>query len=318
MKKLPLLGFLACNLIANLVYATSPVVNTDAHVGSYNLILKNDLNYSSHVDGKAIIGGNVNPSNSSNTSEFGSKIYDPNVDSVVVLGDIAGTLKAQNGTNVVYGSLSGSLQLNGGGSSTQIVDSVAAQSEFDAIWNQVVADSLYFKDLAATGILNTATPQGNNGMKFTNDNNLDLNVFNITTANLSTNGGFDFDLTPTAPVVINVSGTGTINLTSKALGNMASSSSASHVLWNFFEASQVNFSNDTWWGSVLAPNANLNVVGGNNLEGGIAGLSLTSDKELHNSLFSYVPPPTTDAPEPAGLLLLSFGLLIMARRKIFK
>jgi choice-of-anchor A domain-containing protein len=314
-------------LLSSEVGATTTTVNTNAHVGTYNLILKDDYKNQNggHVHGSSLVGGDWT---TSVDQPVGHELTgtDP-VDAVTVLGEIngGGNLKVLNGNNIVYGSLNGAtVSLDGtGGTSTLISDlanTSAPSDTFTSVWNQVVADSAYFKSLDETGILNTSTPTGNNGMKFQNDNSLALNVFNIDTTNLVSNGGFDFDVTPTAPVVINVSGTGTINITSKALGNMTSPAAASNILWNFFEADVINFSNGSWYGSVLAPSAAVNLTGGN-LEGGLAAFSLLADRELHNALYSYTPPTTTppsEVPAPAGLALIGLALVFMVRRKLTK
>jgi choice-of-anchor A domain-containing protein len=307
---------LCLSLSTSYVYAT---IDTSAHIGTFNLVIKNDLNLNTHVDGKAIVGGNLNPRKSNNRAEFGTKITDPSVDSITVLGAIDGKVVAQNGTNIKYGTLSdtANLTLNGGGTATKLK---SGEVDFDAIWDQVVSDSAALKNLDSTGEFDT---RDNNQLKFKNNNDLDLNVFNIGTANLTSNGTFAFDFSPTAPVIINVGGTGTINLTSKASGNFANPAGATQVLWNFYEASKINFNNDTWWGSVLAPHANLKVAGGNNLEGGIAALSLKTDKEVHNPLFVGITPdpvtnPVTQVPAPSGLLIAALALIYMSRKRWLK
>lgn len=304
----------ALAFITSQASATSHTVNTKAHVGSYNLILSGDLTYNSHVEGKILIGGDIN---GSGTAEVGSRLTDPNIDAVTVLGDIGGTVKAQNGTNIVYGTKSGAIELIGGGTSTQIANPAAAQANFDAIWNQAVADSTYFSGLTATGNFNTSDM---NNKKFENNNLLGLNVFNINSSAITSSGAFQFTHNPSVPVVINVAGTGTLDISSKAFGNFNKTDAAPLVLWNFFEATAINFSSDGWNGSVLAPNADINLSTGS-FDGGLLAKSLASDKQLHNELYTYTPPgapPATDVPAPAGALLMGLGLLVMISIRLKK
>jgi choice-of-anchor A domain-containing protein len=290
---------------------SSQVSATNANVGTYNLILKGELTADSDIEGRIFVGS----IDVANILDVGSRLAaDPTVDAVTVVGDIAANkVRALNG-NIVYGGAIGSTTLttNNPLSTISNPSQSTLQANFDTLWATVEADSAYFASLDETGILNSTDK---NNMKFENDNSLNLNVFNIDTTNLNSNGGLGFDVDPTAPVVINVSGTGTINITSKALGNMATATAATNIIWNFFEANVINFSNGSWYGSVLAPNATINSTGGN-IEGGVAALSLDINGELHNSLYTYTPPtPPSEVPAPAGLAIIGLGLLLIARRK---
>ncbi|MCF2949943.1 choice-of-anchor A family protein [Paraglaciecola aquimarina] len=302
------------SLLTPQVFATTSSVNTAAHVGTYNLILQGDLTTNSDIQGQAFINGNVNMLGQ--VLEVGAHLpSSPSVDAVTVVGNInASTVRVFNNNNIVYGDESniGSTTFEGG--TTNVRDTDILKTEFNAIWSQAVADSKTFKELTPTSVFDTAD---NNILKFKNDNSLDLNVFTITTDSLSSNGTFDFLSTPTVPVIINVSGEGVINLTSKPSGSFANFANASNVLWNFYEASTINFNSGSWYGSVLAPGADITLAGGN-IDGGIAAKSLDAQSELHNALFTYTPPPSNDVPAPAGLLFMGLGLIFMGYRRFKK
>jgi choice-of-anchor A domain-containing protein len=306
-------------LLSNQVHASSPgdadyVVNTNAHVGSYNLILSEDLDYQSHIYEKILVGGDIK---AGSLVEVGSRINGGGVDAVVVLGDLGGTVKADKGNNIVYGTQSGTTYLlDAGGTSTTITNLTAAQTSFNTIWQQAVNDSAHFKTLSSTGTLNSDN-------KFENNNSLDLNIFNIDASNMSSaNVNLALAITPTTPIVINVAGTGTININAKALINQEV---LPLVLWNFYEATEINFSGDGWNGSVLAPFASINLTTGA-FDGSLVAKSLTSDKQLHNQLFTYNPPltppsdsrPPSEVPAPASLGIITLGLIFIVRRKLTK
>jgi len=283
------------------------------NVGTYNLILKNDLNTSSDIEGRIMIGGNIDMAGKS--LDVASRIAaDPVVDAVTVVGDItANDVKTQNG-NIVYGGNIGStnLILNGSGSVSQ-QSQTTLQNQFDAIYQSVIDDSNYYKTLAANGTFNTSDM---NNLKFESTSSDDLLVFNINGTDLL-NGSFSFGFTPTVPIIINVAGTGALNLNSKAFGNFTKQV-ASLVLWNFFDYTSIGFNGDGWNGSVLAPNADI-TSGTGSLDGGFAALSYTGTVELHNQLFTYEPPgetPGVDVPAPPVFFLLFGGLIAtMALRR---
>ncbi|WP_158970666.1 choice-of-anchor A family protein [Paraglaciecola sp. L3A3] len=288
------------------------VVNTNAHVGSYNLILSEDLDYNSHIYEKILVGGDIK----GGTTEVGARIEGGGVDAVVVLGDISGTVRTLKGNNILYGTKTGTTYNNDGGTSSAITNMTDAQNEFDAIWDQAVNDSAHFETLSSTGTLNSAG-------KFENNNSLDLNVFNIDASILADqNLSLTFDVNPTTPIIINVAGSGTININAKASGNFTKTEAAPLVLWNFYDAKgEINIAGDGWNGSVLAPLASINLTTGS-LDGGLVAKSLTSDKQLHNELFTYTPPtttpPTSEVPAPTGALIITLGLIFMGYRKFKK
>ncbi|WP_440906199.1 choice-of-anchor A family protein [Catenovulum sp. SX2] len=287
-------------------------------VDTYNLILKNDLSTSSDIEGKIFIGGDINMPGRS--LDVGSKLAtDPKVDAVTVVGDIsANDVKAENGHNIVYGGNIGSTNLinNGSGGTSTQQNQAALQSEFDALYDKVIAQSQYYQSLAANSTFDTSDF---NQKKFVSGASAtdELSVYNISSSDILS-GGFDFSSTPTIPVVINVAGTGSLNISSKAQGNFTKEL-ASMVLWNFYEATELTFSGDGWNGSILAPYADISGSTGS-IDGGVAALSYSGSVEIHNKLFAYTPPePAQEVPEPPmiTLLLIALGLL-MARKRLQK
>ena len=75
-------------LIASLAVVVSmSAVASVENVGTYNLILKNDLDTSSDIEGRLLVGGNVNMAGKS--LKVGSLLgADPTVDAVTIVGDI--------------------------------------------------------------------------------------------------------------------------------------------------------------------------------------------------------------------------------------
>lgn len=294
--------------------ASVPVVNVNAHVGSYNLILQNDLKTNAEIEGNAFIGGNIS---SNNTIVFGKALTsDSKVDAVSVVGNITPQITIENGNNVVYGGTNNGFNLNGGGSATQ----QDLSAKFNAIYDQVIADSITFAGLEATGSFDGSDK---NKMLFTANETSGLNVINVNASDLSNGGEFSFSTTPNVPVVINVIGTGDLVINAKAGSKEAGFQGddlASMVLWNFNGASSINFNGDGWVGSILAPYADVTGSSGH-IEGALAAKSYTNGVELHNSLFAYTPSTPKDGdivevPTPNGIAMLAFGLILLFGRRL--
>ncbi|MFT2090604.1 choice-of-anchor A family protein [Paraglaciecola sp. 2405UD69-4] len=302
---------------------SSQVHATNINVGTYNLILKDDLSTSSDIEGRLLVGGNINMSGKS--LDVGSHLAtDSSVDAVVVVGDItANDVKAQTG-NIVYGGSAGSTNLITN-SATGIVeqkDQAVLQAEFDNIWNSVEADSAYFASLEANANFDSS---GMNQKYLEASSATELTVYNVSTDEILS-GDVYFSESPSVPVVINVDITGLTELTLNSKAQFTNETDRTMVLWNFFSTDQtvtdISFNGDGWRGSVLAPYANISSSTGA-LEGGVAALSYSGSVELHNDLYSYTPPtstttPATEVPAPAGLALMGLGLLFITRRKLKK
>ncbi|MEP2652968.1 MAG: choice-of-anchor A family protein [Paraglaciecola sp.] len=310
--------FTALTLLGGLCSQVNATVNTQSHVGSYNLILKNDLQTNAEVEGSAYIGGNIN----GNTIVFGAALSsETNVDAVTVVGNISPKLTIQNGHNAVYGGTSANgFNLNGGGSATNVTQSTLA-SEFNSIYDQVISDSNYFAGLETNGSFDGSDQ---NNKLITANETSGLNVININASDLSNGGELDLAQIPDVPVVVNVIGGGDIVITTK-IGNkgagLQGDSLASLVLWNFNTATSISFQGDGWVGSILAPYADVSSSTGH-LEGALAAKSYSGNVELHNSLFAYTPDTSTttptEVPAPTGLALMGLGLLFITRRQFKK
>jgi len=291
-------------------YAASGFASVE-NVGTYNLILKNDLSTSSDIEGRIMIGGDINGA----STDVGSRIpADPVVDAVTVVGDInAPSLKALNG-NVVYGGNANPANIDVQDHDAALIkeDQLILQTRFDAIYQSVIDDSDYYQTLAANGTFNTSDM---NKKLFESSSSDDLLVFNISGSDLQS-GGLEFGFTPSVPMIINVSGSGTLNINAKAQGNFDKSTVSPLVLWNFYDYTGLNFNGDGWNGSVLAPYADITSYTGS-LDGGIAALSYTGGVEVHNKLFTYEPPQDEQTPvsAPSAAVLLFGGVLLVMRKR---
>lgn len=289
-----------------------------ANVGTYNLILKNDLDTSSDIEGALFIGGDINMSGRS--LDVGNELpADVSVNAVTVVGDItANDVKSGNG-DIVYGGNIGSTNLinNGVGSAYQETQS-SLQSEFDTIWASVEADSAYYAGLEK----NADITGDSNNPRFGPSTATDLTVYELTSTELQNqNASYAFLTNPDVPVLINVDLTGLTSLEIKAKSSIQLSQ-YSFVLWNFYSTDEtvtdLSFNGDGWRGSILAPYANISSNTGA-LEGGVAALSYTGSVELHNNLYTYEPPTEeVEVNAPASAFLLGFGLLLVAARRFKK
>ncbi|MDR0803261.1 choice-of-anchor A family protein, partial [Fluviicola sp.] len=120
--------------------------------------------------------------------------------------------------------------------------------------------------LAATGTTTTSFPGGWNTVTFSGSSTT-LNVFNLIVPAGATINGIDINVPASSTVLINVYGnfkfySGSMNINSNTVvgssfydpgGPLA----ASHVLWNFVDATDIALNNVSLGGSVLAPYASL-------------------------------------------------------------
>lgn len=99
-----------------------------------------------------------------------------------------------------------------------------------------------------------------------------------------------------------------------------------NIIWNFYEATTVNFGSRNMMGQVIAPYAHVTSQG--NIDGSIFARSLTTTGEVHlpgyNGLFqngatsaeSQLPGMAGVAiPEPGSMTLAAFAGLLLMRRK---
>jgi choice-of-anchor A domain-containing protein len=108
-----------------------------------------------------------------------------------------------------------------------------------------------------------------------------------------------------------------------SLPNLNANNDESHVIWDFVDATTLNFSG-AWYGTILAPFATIANQGGD-FTGSVVANSLVQTNELHaNYLFTGdlgglagVSDPGTPVPEPAGVAIVGVGILglLLVRRQ---
>lgn len=298
------------SVLHGLVLACATALSASAlasPLSDYNLILTGDYRYTGgEVEGAVFIGGSLLASGQSPT--LGTRVSS-NPNALTVAGDIkAANLNMTRG-NLVYG---GSLQvqnvnMNGKGQKIATpglsVAPLAAQLQQESTaWAQMVANGTFDKGtLSYSGDASLAVFDLDFSQLFANNSNLKLNVGSA------------------SQVVINVRGStvnvgGGVNLSSgfKSLG-------AANILWNFHEATSINFNGIGMVGSVLALNAD--TKGGSVFDGSFAAKSYTGGREFHQYGYNLrLPePPPQSIPEPTGFALLLSSLLaifLVARTRL--
>lgn len=144
-------------------------------------------------------------------------------------------------------------------------------------------------------------------------------VLNLTSAFFTSYAGqLSYDLPSTSlPLIINVSGTGPITYSLNAAG--ANKAYNQSVIWNFYEATSINFTTMVN-GSVLAPYALISNV--TPIEGSVAVRAFNQGGEIHLGTYDkgqtfLTGTNTGDVPEPASwvMLIAGFGLVGASMRR---
>jgi choice-of-anchor A domain-containing protein len=295
-------------------------------LSQYNLITLQDLTFSSHTNGRVFVGGDL----TSNNAVFYDRNSGPasDFDEVVVAGNVTGNnLQVGNSGNVAVGGNVnlGVLELNGGG--TANVGGALVATANQGTKNQDVGNIADYIPQDVTSVLQGTSAalasETTNSTASLSAGKLLLSgagavgsqaVFSINLADFDLISEVELILGGASSMIINVSGA-TATLADNFLG--ASRLAASSVIWNFYDATALNFTR-TFEGTVLAPFANVTSAN-SNFEGTLVALNANLTGEVHAQYYTGTlpQPPVAAVPLPAGLPLLGAGLLMLGalRRK---
>ncbi|MDG2208027.1 MAG: choice-of-anchor A family protein [Pirellulales bacterium] len=287
-------------------------------LNDYSLVVTGNLRSSSEVEGRVLVGGDINGINNS-SSNYGIHLdagaYS-GVDTLLVGGDINPTINLNAGHARIGGSVAGGINANNGstwvdGDATVAAEVAAASSELTNLSNYLYSfggDSVSLPGSQPAAVNFSATPNsegvaffhiGNGSNLFDNDKVQQMSL---------TMGSADF-------VVINVGGTYIHWNHGNMVGEFTTEMGRSRVLWNFYEATYLNTHSRGFNGSLLAPLSFLRVEGV--VEGSVFVKSFRQMGEVHLPVFAMdtfpgPPDPGPSMPEPSTLLLAVWGLLVAA------
>jgi len=330
--RLHLLAATAAAIVLSATGAQAGVTELNAALDAmsyYNLIVKGDVTTTSEVEGRGFVGGALKGQatqfNLDNLSGVGLTVVGDveggkknTWGDIKIGGDVLSGVEFQSaGAQVLsYGGTLSNTNVNNPDTAVQVAGLGATlAADRDAMFANLDELSLYLKDLDAT---DTTTMDGSN-LKFDAGAGSGVAVFNIsdlgaafsTTSDLKFVFPTDYDL-----VVVNVAGT-SIGLPGGFNFN-GPSNLGTKVVWNFYEATTLDFGSKAWYGSVLATHAQATI--GNFIEGSAVFAGLTANGEIHTpGLTNYDIPPPAPAPEPAtwAMMILGFGAAgaVMRRRR---
>ncbi|MHC5544622.1 choice-of-anchor A family protein, partial [Singulisphaera rosea] len=258
----------------------------------YNLFILGDANNTNtDSQGRVAVGGNATFSSYSVASSLSS----PAANALVVGGSVSYTNGTVSG-DLHYGTTKSLSGVNVTGTTTN-----DTPINFNTAATQLTALSNSLSQLGSNG---TVT-QGNLGLTLTGTSSTQ-NVFNLTAAQFASanSNGLNIVSPNGSTVIINVAGTSASLANFQMYVNGSSSeanSQINNILFNFKEATSITNSNVAIYGSVLAPNADLN-FGYSHIDGTLIGKSLTdSHVETHNYPFGG----NVVVPEPSSIALAS-------------
>jgi choice-of-anchor A domain-containing protein len=263
------------------------------------------------VSGNVVVGSSALASNLSLSNGYisGSANVAGNV--TVKSATIAGAVAYNGSASVTSGSVGG---LSAGTASVPTATSVAAtvSSPLDVAgtWSNLVSQS---ESLGAKSQTAGATVVSQYGGLTLTGTNATLNVFSITSAELSGLNDFTLNAPSGSTVVVDVTGS---SVTLRNQGFHIVGTSSSNVLFNFLDASSIFFSGISFDASILAPDATISGSNGN-LTGSIVAAALQGSLQLNSGLFSGNVSPV---PLPGALIVFASSIaglgLFGARRKL--
>lgn len=289
-------------------------------LSDYNLIILGDVDARSlHVYDRAFIGGDLK----GGSAEFGARMErSSRENSVEVAGAISsGVVSVQAGYLAAGTAFNGNINCNGDGlnpnKACNTTDNTLAGKTQD-LAKALYADSKFFSSLPVNSDLFTAD---HNNKRFSYNGSDSVAVFNLDGSQLfAQNSNWSLNAGSASTVVINVSGNVIANIGGVNFNNGfqawagGNNIGASNILWNFYEATNINFGSSRINGSVLAPYADVTME--NDFDGALAAKSYSGAGQVHNHLFNWTAAPVSEVPEPSTLLLMLMGLGLLGLARL--
>ena len=312
--------------LLSLLFVTVAGVSAQAqslNYQNYNAIIFNDLNTTSDIEGRTFVGHDFTGTNSANIGIHLNNTV-TSTDRSFVVGDniVSGNpLNLQRGSLYINGTTNGRIiNYNGGGS---LVADHSIGTSLSSIQSYSIAESQSLSSMMADSTV--SLPSGSPGPTTFNATAgaNGLAVFNVTADSIFNNpNGQQFNLNVdanTTNIIINVSGTSVNWTNGNMVGNFTTNYWQDHILWNFYQATSINFNAHDFNGAVLAPDASITTS--SNIDGLVVANNLTTSAEVHlpdssTSLSAY-DGYTAPIPEPGSaiFLLASGGLLLIVRNR---
>lgn len=299
------------------VIALAAVAQTPASAGlltDWNLVVTGDYysHSSTEIDGNVRIGGSMNVNQYQVGNHLPSSYAGQNT--LVVGGGVVGNVTVHQG-NAEIGGAGPNVTATGSGG-TVVQNSSAVQGIGAADSAVLLGDSNAFKAMAANN--SVALPAGSPAGVTFKATNLDAQgnaVFNIDGNKLFGNSNVQqIDLVAGAAksIIINVTGTSISFNAGNFVGGFTSLFARAHTIWNFVDATFLDFRNHEFDGAILAPKANL-LTGSAPVQGAVFVKSMTSPGqtgEIHMPLYQGFDPQVAAVPEPSTLFGAGFTTAI--------
>jgi choice-of-anchor A domain-containing protein len=239
------------------------------NLDEYNLFVLGNYTNGHDVQGKVAAGGNV----SLTSFAVGAGLPATNTNHVLVVG---GNLNINNGT--VYGDTYYGGTLTTTQSATIRRGTLTHGTPFN--FTSLSSDLQTLSSQLATQLTPTATPRiepwGGLYLKGTNPT---LNVFELNASIFASTRYMELEAPAGSHIVVNIRGA-SASFSNFSQHNFRGGIDQTGILYNFIDATRINASSFGFWGTVLAPLADITFNNGS-WDGGIYANSLTGTAEGH-------------------------------------
>lgn len=275
-------------------------------LSNYQFIFREDLDANSRFHGSTLVGNDL--SASAGIGEFGVDekgrfLFPASGDSLTVVNDVvSGTHRTLNGNATVNAVVApATLVANGSGAT---VTELGYQQDLAAIFQDYIEISASLSSEAPSG----TTSFSGGELTLSGSGALDCEFFNVDINTLFSLNNLSFsNIGPATEIFINVSGAVLDFGTSALLGLANDEELRSRVVWNFYEATEINIEGGRdFYGSILAPNADLTAT--QQIWGDIFAKSGTIKNQMHAQFFDGW--KLSPIPEPSTVLSLMTTFLI--------